>query len=122
MDSCIVFYPIAMQEVWFRNFPIIFIIFIVIIRTGSHITKYNSNVTPTHLKHEELLYVDSEHFVSILRFIIDRSKYSNRTFACFFGKSVNISRTAMEQFQKKQNILLTYDNLCKDLYSKWMNT
>ena len=69
MDSCIVFYPIAMQEVWFRNFPIIIIIFIIITRTGSHITKYNSNVTPTHLKHEELLHVDSEHFVSTFKIL-----------------------------------------------------
>ena len=39
-------------------------------RTGSHITKYNSNVTPTHLKHQELLYVNSEHFVSIFNKIL----------------------------------------------------
>ena len=48
-----------------------------------------------------------EHFVSIFNKILQlTSKYCNRTPACLFGKSVNISSTAMEQFQ---NILLTYD-------------
>ena len=45
-------------------------IIIVIIRTGSHIAKYNSNVTPTHLKHEESLYVNSENFARIFTKIL----------------------------------------------------
>jgi len=47
-----------------------FVIIIIITRTGSHITKYNSNVTSTHLKHKELLYVNSEHFVRIFNKIL----------------------------------------------------
>ena len=30
---------------------------------------------------------------------------------CLFGKSGNISSTAMKQFQKQQNILLAYDKI-----------
>ena len=40
---------------------------IIITRTGSHITKYSSNVAP---KYEELLYMNSEHFVSIFNKIL----------------------------------------------------
>ena len=90
------------------NFTLLIII-IIITRTGS-------NMTPTHLKHEELLYVNSEHFITI-----DRSKYSIRTSACLFGKSVNISSTATEQFQKNK---IFYWHMTKsmqrDLHSKYM--